>query len=94
MQDVKFIQTREDIPSSLTPYMAGKLQEFHANVNFTHYNRTNMLAKPNESYYPLVIHTKSWFNSDPMTRYSKILYLDLDTGPATLRLIKRKFLTP
>ena len=53
-----------------------------------------MLAKPNESYYPLVIHTNSWFNSDPMTRYSQILYLDLDTGPATLRLLKRKFLTP
>ena len=53
-----------------------------------------MLAKPNESYYPLVIHTKSWFNSDPMIRYSQILYLDLDTGPATLRLLRRKFLTP
>jgi hypothetical protein len=91
---VKFIPTREDILLSQTPFVAGKLLEFHANVNFNHYSRKTMLAKPKESYYPLVIHAKSWFNNDPLTRYSQILYLDLDTGPATLRLLKRKFLTP
>ena len=53
-----------------------------------------MLAKPKENYFPLVIYSKSWYNTDPMTRYSQILYLDLDIGPATLRLLRKKFLTP
>jgi hypothetical protein len=53
-----------------------------------------MAAKPKEGFWPLVIHTNSWFNADPMTRYSQILYCDMDTGPGTIRLLRRKFLTP
>ena len=77
-----------------SPFCQGPNQRFTGGVNFAKYNRQTMAAKPKEGFWPLVIHTNSWFNADPMTRYSQILYCDMDTGPGTIRLLRRKFLTP
>jgi hypothetical protein len=61
------------IPQDIQPieasYDMGK-HRFSASVNFDQYSRQQMVCKPREGYWPIVINARSWYHNMPDLKYS------------------------